>query len=123
MITIWKVRALLNQRGVTADEDKDFRLQDNADGAGPFIAAWDVPKLGAEPTEAELDAFQTEADALKQGGVDRAKMLAAVLDLGFIVVRLADVLVAKAVISPADFDGETRQAYQTLKAIVDRLRP
>ena len=66
MITIWKVRALLIQRAVAVDEDRDFRLQDNSDGAGTFIAEWDVAKLGAKPIEAQLDVFQTEADVLQE---------------------------------------------------------
>ena len=71
MITIWKVRALLIRRGITADEDKDFRLQDNSDGAGPFIAEWDAAKLGAQPTKAELDAVtQTDIDAVMSAAQD-----------------------------------------------------
>ena len=69
MITIWKIRALLIQRGVTADEDRDFLLRDDSDGTGPFIAEWDDVKLGAKPTEADLDALQTEADALRTAAI------------------------------------------------------
>ena len=65
MITIWKVRALLADRGIAPDEENDFLLQDNSDGAGPFIAEWDEAKLGTKPSEAELDAMQVEADALQ----------------------------------------------------------
>lgn len=65
MITIWKVRALLNQRGIMADEDKDFRLQDNSDGAGPFISEWNTGKLGSKPNEAQLSAMETEANTLR----------------------------------------------------------
>ncbi len=65
MITIWKVQAFLAVRGIVPDEERDFRLQDNSDGAGPFIAHWNEDKLGAKPSEAELDALQTQADALQ----------------------------------------------------------
>ena len=64
MIDAWKVRALLAQRGVTADERQDWLLRDLSKGAGPFLAIWDKAKLGPKPSEAELDALQAEADAL-----------------------------------------------------------
>ncbi len=65
MITGWKVRALLAQRGVAADESQDWLLLDLIDGAGVRIARWDEAKLGPEPSEAELDALQAEADILR----------------------------------------------------------
>ena len=65
MITIWKVRALLADRGIAPDRENDFQLQDNSDGEGPFIAKWIISKLGPKPSEADLDTFKTQADALQ----------------------------------------------------------
>jgi hypothetical protein len=54
---------------------------------------------------------------------DKAQVLGKMLDLGYIVTKLVDVLIAKGTIVPTDFDAETRQEYQDLKTIIDRLRP
>ena len=56
--------AILESRGVAAEEG-DFAIQDNSDGKGPFIAAWNEAKLGPKPTRADLDTAQAEADALQ----------------------------------------------------------
>ncbi|QQZ64021.1 phage portal protein [Paenibacillus sonchi] len=38
----------------SADPTKDFMVQDDGDGKGPYIAAWNLDK--PKPTEAELQA-------------------------------------------------------------------
>ncbi len=93
------------------------------------IPAFDpaTEKLGVEtfdvqPTEivasrAVVALTQTELD-----GIDQGRIVGAMLDLGFIVIKLVDKLIDKSVIAPADFDPETRQEYLDLKSIVDRLR-
>lgn len=65
-----------------------------------------------------LTLTQTELD-----GVDEVKVRNAILSIGFILTELANVLIAKGVIAPADFKTVTRQEYQTLQSIVSRLRP
>ena len=37
-----------------ADPLVDFELRDNSDGNGPFIARWDIAKLGPQPTVLQL---------------------------------------------------------------------
>lgn len=61
---------------------------------------------------------QTELD-----NVDKSKIVGAGIDLGFIVIKLVDKLIAKNVITPADLDTDTRREYLDLKAIITRLRP
>lgn len=62
----WKIKALLADRGIT-DYDflEDFCVIDRGDGAGPQLEDWDTAKLGATPTDAELDALATEATQIK----------------------------------------------------------
>ncbi|MEE8607221.1 MAG: hypothetical protein V3S55_06445 [Nitrospiraceae bacterium] len=86
-----------------------------------------IEKLGpetftVEPTEivashAVVTLTQTELD-----GRDKNKIVGAMLDLGFILIKLSNVLISKGVIVAGDFDAETRQEYLDLKAIVTRLR-
>lgn len=42
----------------------DYRVQDNSDGNGPYIAHWDEAKLGPQPDAATLQA--AEAAALRK---------------------------------------------------------
>jgi len=51
----------------------DFKLQDNSDGKGPFISYWDTAKLGAKPTQAELDAVAIQAKQLENMTAIRAE--------------------------------------------------
>lgn len=41
----------------SANPTRDFRVQDDGDGRGPYIAFWDTAKLGPQPSEAELAAL------------------------------------------------------------------
>lgn len=61
---------------------------------------------------------QTELDNLDRGAIRNAT-----LDLGFILVRVVDILLAKNIIIATDFDAATRQGYLDLKTRVDNLRP
>jgi len=65
-----------------------------------------------------LTLTQVELD-----GLDENKIVSAMLDLGFIVIKLVDKLISKNVIAAADFDTETKQEYLSLKTLVDKLRP
>lgn len=80
-----KVHHILLARGVTPAAGS-FALRN--DGGGDYIAEWDVPSLGAEPTPQDLEAI-TEADLatvrIYQQDVETAAMLAAI-DSGLITV-------------------------------------
>ena len=56
-----KLLHILQLRGIVPVYG-DFRLVDAADGLGPRIEVWNA-RLGARPTQAEIDAV-TDADAL-----------------------------------------------------------
>ena len=43
---------------------KDVRLQDNSDGIGVFIAQWNLDI--AQPTEAQLNALETQANEIER---------------------------------------------------------
>ena len=45
------------------DFDKDVILQDDSDGKGVYIKEWNVAE--AQPTEAQLDAFESQATTLE----------------------------------------------------------
>ena len=60
-----KCLKILTERGISAPPAGSLRLQDDTDGAGPYIAAWDTAVLGPRPTQAELDAVtQAQAEGL-----------------------------------------------------------
>lgn len=69
-----KILAYAVANGKThADVEGNVDLQDNSDGNGPFISAWNVAGL-AEPTQSQLNAIsQADADA------EQAKCAAACL--------------------------------------------
>jgi hypothetical protein len=41
----------------------DYRLQDDSDGRGPYIAYWNEAKLGQLPTQAKLDSAGAAAES------------------------------------------------------------
>ena len=41
---------------------EDFKLQDNSDGNGVFIANWNTAKLGTQPTLASIDSQISDAE-------------------------------------------------------------
>tara|TARA_R110000824_G_scaffold120552_2_gene276012 strand:+ start:725 stop:1045 length:321 start_codon:yes stop_codon:yes gene_type:complete len=45
------------------DFDKDVVLQDDSDGKGAYIKEWNVAE--AQPTDAQLDAFESQATTLE----------------------------------------------------------
>jgi hypothetical protein len=70
------------------DFDKDVILQDDSDGKGVYIKEWNVAE--AQPTEAQLDAFESQAndmEALNQVYANREAEYPSVQDL---VVALYD---------------------------------
>ena len=87
-----------------------------------------IDKLGPETftvTATEIVGSRAVV-ALTQGeldNIDKNKILSGVLDLGFVVIKLVDNLIAKRTILVTAFDPDTRRAYVDLKSTVDRLRP
>ena len=70
------------------DFDKDVILQDDSDGKGVYIKEWNVAE--AQPTEAQLDAFESQAndmEALNQVYANREAEYPSIQDL---VVALYD---------------------------------
>ena len=64
--------------------------------------------------------------ALTQPELDRrdeGKIAGASLGLGFLMVKLVEILISKAVINLPDLDPATRQEYLDLKVLVSKLRP
>jgi len=70
------------------DFDKDVRLQDDSDGKGVYIKEWNVAE--AQPTDAQLDALESQAndmEALNQVYANRKAEYPKIQDL---VVALYD---------------------------------
>jgi hypothetical protein len=53
-----RIRALLAQRGITA---QDYAIRDDADGKRLCLTAWNATTLGPRPTSAELAAVSVSA--------------------------------------------------------------
>ena len=62
----WKVRAYLEANSKTKDEftNNKVRLRNDSDGNGDYIEVWDVDGL-IKPTDEQLNAFESEADAVE----------------------------------------------------------
>lgn len=85
-------------------------------------------KLVLDPVEiGDSDINETwSVVALSQGELDskdQSAITSAVLDMGFILVKLVDKLISQGTISANDFDADTKAEYVALKARVNKLRP
>ena len=127
--------------GVFTGEVKDFSPSDAHDPNPAKNLEWrpfrrspnpafdpTTEKLGpeiitVEPTEIVVSRAIVLLTQPELDGIDKSKIVGAMLDLGFIVIKLVDKLIAKNVIVAADFDTETKQEYLDLKTLVDKLRP
>ena len=56
-----KVQAYVEAAGKTVDFTKDVILQDDSQGAGPYIKEWNIAGL-AQPSDADLDAHVAAGD-------------------------------------------------------------
>ena len=56
-----KVRAYVEAAGKTVDFSKDVLLQDDSQGAGPYIKEWNIAGL-AQPTDADLATHDAAGD-------------------------------------------------------------
>lgn len=77
---------------------------------GEYVYGWDVLAL----TPAEMDALSANQDLQY---VQRE-----IVGTADVLIELVDVLLAKAVITPSDFNEASRQKYQALKQRIDRIR-
>jgi len=61
----YKVKLYLEANGKTESEfDDNISLQNDSDGNGDYIKTWNVDGL-AQPTEEQLNALESEADAVE----------------------------------------------------------
>jgi hypothetical protein len=68
-----RLDAVLVSRGVDPHVPDVYRLQDDSDGNGPFIASWTPPdsSYGEQPTAAELAAVtEAQGDASKDAHLE-----------------------------------------------------
>ena len=59
-----KIKAYVEAAGKTVDFRKDVILQDDSQGAGPYIKEWNIAGL-SQPTEEQLNALESEANELE----------------------------------------------------------
>ena len=76
-----KVKAYVEAAGKTVDFTKDVLLQDDSQGAGPYIKEWNIAGL-AQPTDADLAAHDSAGDTTEANNVVRSTRKAAYGDIG-----------------------------------------
>ena len=76
-----KVKAYVEAAGKTVDFSKDVLLQDDSQGAGPYIKEWNNAGL-AQPTDADLAAHDSAGDTTEANNVVRSTRKAAYGDIG-----------------------------------------
>ena len=85
-------------------------------------------KLGPEtfdvqPSEIIASRAVVVLTQVELDGIDENKIRAGLLEMGFLLTELANVLLAKNVIVSGDFSAKTKQDYLAFKALVGKLRP
>ena len=76
-----KVKAYVEAAGKTVDFTKDVLLQDDSQGAGPYIKEWNIAGL-AQPSDADLAAHASAGDTTEANNVVRDTRKAAYGDIG-----------------------------------------
>jgi hypothetical protein len=76
-----KIRAYVEAAGKTVDFQHDVVLQDDSQGAGPYIKEWNIAGL-AQPTDADLAAHDAAGDTTEANNVIRATRKVAYGDIG-----------------------------------------
>ena len=76
-----KVRAYVEAAGKTVDFSKDVLLQDDSQGAGPYIKEWNIAGL-AQPTDSDLAAHDAAGDITETNNGVRRTRKAAYGDIG-----------------------------------------
>ena len=65
-----KVQAYVEAAGKTVDFTKDVILQDDSQGAGPYIKEWNIAGL-AQPSDADLAGHDADGDITESNNVVR----------------------------------------------------
>ena len=76
-----KVRAYVEAAGKTVDFSKDVLLQDDSQGAGPYIKECNIAGL-AQPTDSDLAAHDAAGDITETNNGVRSTRKAAYGDIG-----------------------------------------
>ena len=76
-----RVRAYVEAAGKTVDFNKDVTLQDDSQGAGPYIKEWNIAGL-AQPSDADLAGHEAAGDVTEANNVVRSTRKAAYGDIG-----------------------------------------
>ena len=76
-----KVKAYVEAAGKTVDFTKDVILQDDSQGAGPYIKEWNIAGL-AQPSDADLAGHDADGDITESNNVVRDTRKAAYGDIG-----------------------------------------
>ena len=76
-----KVQAYVEAAGKTVDFTKDVILQDDSQGAGPYIKEWNIAGL-AQPSDADLAGHDADGDITESNNVVRNTRKAAYGDIG-----------------------------------------
>ena len=76
-----KVKAYVEASGKTVDFTKDVLLQDDSQGAGPYIKEWNIAGL-AQPSDADLAAHDSAGDTTVANNVVRDTRKTAYGDIG-----------------------------------------
>jgi hypothetical protein len=76
-----KVKAYVEAAGKTVDFTKDVLLQDDSQGAGPYIKEWNIAGL-AKPSDADLAVHDSAGDTTEANNVVRSTRKAAYGDIG-----------------------------------------
>ena len=76
-----KVKAYVEAAGKTVDFSKDVLLQDDSQGAGPYIKEWNIAGL-AQPTDADLATHDAAGDITETNNGVRKTRKAAYGNIG-----------------------------------------
>ena len=76
-----KVKAYVEAAGKTVDFTKDVILQDDSQGAGPYIKEWNIAGL-PQPSDADLAGHDADGDITESNNVVRNTRKAAYGDIG-----------------------------------------
>ena len=76
-----KVKAYVEAAGKTVDFQKDVLLQDDSQGAGPYIKEWNIAGL-AQPSDADLAVHDASGDTTEANNVVRSTRKTAYGDIG-----------------------------------------
>jgi len=76
-----KVQAYVEAAGKTVDFQKDVLLQDDSQGAGPYIKEWNIDGL-AKPTDADLAVHEAIGDTNEANNVVKSTRKKAYGDIG-----------------------------------------